>query len=73
MHGDISYIEVRPHDVEGALYVTASTNGYFLNQGMDKEKNELQFEKDGDYYRDLVVLIREKSPHFAESIDKKVN
>ena len=35
--------------------------------------NELDFEKQGEVYRDLIALLRNKSPHFAELIDKQVN
>lgn len=31
IHGDISYIEVKPHD-EDPFYVTANTTGYFVNK-----------------------------------------
>ena len=31
IHGDISYIEVKPHD-EDPFFVTASTTGYFVNK-----------------------------------------
>lgn len=43
-----------------------------LEQGMNKETNQLIFEKQGETYKDLVILLREKSPHFAEMIDKQV-
>ena len=35
--------------------------------------NEVDFEKRGDVHRDLIALLRNESPHFAELIDKQVN
>ena len=33
---------------------------------------ELDFERQGEVHRDLIALLRDKSPHFAELIDKQV-
>lgn len=44
----------------------------FYWQGYNKESGELDFEKQSDYYKDLIQLLREKSPRFNELIDKKV-
>ena len=32
LHGDISYIEAKPHDGDKVLYITANTSGYFINK-----------------------------------------
>lgn len=32
VHGDICYIEARPHDVDTVLYITAHTSGFYLNK-----------------------------------------
>lgn len=37
-----------------------------------KTTNELDFEKYGAYYKDIVALLREKSSHFATTIEKQV-
>ncbi len=71
IHGDICYLRITPHDGE-PLSVTAGTSGYFINKGMSKDATDLDFEKEGDYYRDLVILLREKSSRFAELIDQQV-
>ena len=35
-------------------------------------RGDLDYEREGDAYRDLVTLLKDKSAHFAESIDKQV-
>ncbi|CAH1788410.1 unnamed protein product [Owenia fusiformis] len=71
VHGDICYLDVRPHDTD-YFCVTASASGYYVNKGMDKEKNELNFNRDGDdVFRDLVTIIKSKSPKFAEMMEKE--
>ncbi|KAK3083056.1 hypothetical protein FSP39_012730 [Pinctada imbricata] len=69
LHGDIAYIEARPFD-GNPLYITANTSGYYMNKGPDN-RGDLDYEKEGDSYRDLVTLLKDKSPHFAEAIDKQ--
>lgn len=68
--GDIAYIEVEPHD-GAAFYVTASTSGYFVNKGLDSEQKDLMYEREGEYYKDLTTLLREKSAIFNTLIDKQ--
>ena len=41
-------------------------------QGPVKALNELDFVKQGEVHRDLIVLLRSMSPHFADLIDKQV-
>nr|XP_022323852.1 armadillo repeat-containing protein 4-like isoform X1 [Crassostrea virginica] len=69
LHGDIAYIEVRPFD-GNALYITANTSGYYLNKGPDN-RGDMNYEKEGDAYRELVTLLKDKSAHFTEMIDKQ--
>ncbi|KAJ8320963.1 hypothetical protein KUTeg_002550 [Tegillarca granosa] len=69
LHGEISYIEAKPHD-GNVLYITASTSGYFMNKGQD-DKGELDYDREGDSYKDLITLLKDKSPKFAEMIDKQ--
>lgn len=33
----------------------------------------MDYEKEGDSYRELVTMLKEKSPKFAEMIDKQVS
>ncbi|KAL4217388.1 Armadillo repeat-containing protein 4 [Mactra antiquata] len=71
LHGDICYIQVKPHDTD-VVYVTANTSGYYCNSGVDNSKpGELDYTKQGDSYRELVTLLKDKSPKFAEMIDKQ--
>ncbi|KAH3821957.1 outer dynein arm-docking complex subunit 2-like [Dreissena polymorpha] len=69
LHGDISYIAVKPHDTS-LVFVTANTSGYYCNQG-PTNVGELDYTKQGDSYRELVTLIKEKSPKFAEMIENQ--
>ena len=32
LHGDICYIEAKPHDSNKVLFVTANTSGYYINK-----------------------------------------
>lgn len=41
-------------------------------QGPDSQ-GDLDYEKEGDSYRELVTLLKDKSPKFAEMIDKQVS
>lgn len=71
LHGDICYLVIKPHDT-AVIYVTANTSGYYCNSGIDPNKvGELNYTKQGDSYRELVTLLKEKSPKFAEMIEKQ--
>ncbi|XP_028392916.1 armadillo repeat-containing protein 4-like [Dendronephthya gigantea] len=66
VHGDISYILVKPSDGD-RLSITAGTSGFFENKGKT-EGNEVDYERAGDVYPSLVALLKEKSQHFAKTI-----
>lgn len=71
LYGDICYLVVKPHDTD-TIYITANTSGYYLNSGLDpNQPGELDYTKQGDSYRELVTLLKDKSPKFAEMIDKQ--
>lgn len=70
LSGDICYITVKPHDGD-RFCVTASTYGYFVNGGYDEDSQEVNYEKRSDVYKDLVSLLRDKSPKFSENIAKQ--
>ena len=70
VHGDISYILVKPSDGD-RLSITAATSGYYENKGKTDE-NEINYERSGDVFPSLVALLKEKSQHFAKTIAKKV-
>ncbi|XP_070570659.1 outer dynein arm-docking complex subunit 2-like isoform X2 [Ptychodera flava] len=70
VHGDICYLKIKPMDGD-SLSVTASTAGIFLNKGAEKDDGDIDFEREGDIYKDLICLLKEKSPHFADKIAKK--
>ena len=42
-------------------------------QGYNKEEKTLDFEREGEYYRDIMSLLREKSAKFNELVDKLVS
>lgn len=70
IHGDISYIEVKPHD-EDPFFVTANTTGYFVNKGWVKEKNDLDYDAASEVNSNLVELLKTRSAKFAELIVKQ--
>ncbi len=59
------------HDC-GLLNVTGSTYGYYLNMGFSEDNSKLDYARDGEIYKDLIALLREKSPKFNELFDKQV-
>lgn len=70
IHGDLAYIEVKPHDVDN-FWVTANVAGYYEIKGWLKDKKELSYEKAGEVHKNLMTLIRTKSPRFAELMDRQ--
>jgi hypothetical protein len=42
-----------------------------LIKGPDN-RGDMNYEREGDAYRELVTLLKDKSPHFSEMIDKQV-
>ncbi|XP_053569874.1 outer dynein arm-docking complex subunit 2 isoform X2 [Bombina bombina] len=68
--GEICYLLVTPHDNE-PFCVTCSTAGVFVNEGKEKDKDEINYERKGEIYKDLITLLKKKSQWFAENIDKQ--
>uniref|UniRef100_A0A8C4YLM8 Outer dynein arm docking complex subunit 2 n=1 Tax=Gopherus evgoodei TaxID=1825980 RepID=A0A8C4YLM8_9SAUR len=67
VHGEICYLIVKPHDTD-PLYITCSTAGVFLNG----EKDDIDYERKSDICKDLITLLRERSPKFVENMAKQV-
>ncbi|XP_038247226.1 outer dynein arm-docking complex subunit 2 [Dermochelys coriacea] len=70
VHGEICYLIVKPHDTD-PLYITCSTAGVFLNGGREKEKDDIDYKRKSDIYKDLITLLRERSPKFVENMAKQ--
>nr|XP_009677915.1 PREDICTED: armadillo repeat-containing protein 4 isoform X4 [Struthio camelus australis] len=70
MHGEICYLIIKPHDTD-PLYITCSTSGVFLNGGKLKEKDDIDYERKSDIYKDIVTFLRERSPRFVENMSKQ--
>nr|XP_005290989.1 outer dynein arm-docking complex subunit 2 isoform X1 [Chrysemys picta bellii] len=70
VHGEICYLTVKPHDTN-PLYITCSTAGVFLNGGRGKEKDDIDYERKSDICKDLITLLRERSPKFVENMAKQ--
>ncbi|XP_029935491.1 armadillo repeat-containing protein 4 [Myripristis murdjan] len=70
VHGDICYLVIEPCDTE-TLYITCSTAGVFLNGGIKQEGEENAYERTSEMHKDLVTLLKSRSPHFAENINKQ--
>ncbi|XP_009467351.1 PREDICTED: armadillo repeat-containing protein 4 [Nipponia nippon] len=72
VHGEICYLVVKPHDTD-PLYITCSTAGVFLNGGELKSKDDIDYERKSDVYKDIVTFLRERSPRFVENMAKQVS
>ncbi|XP_063778086.1 outer dynein arm-docking complex subunit 2 isoform X2 [Pseudophryne corroboree] len=70
LHGEICYLMVTPHDTS-PFCVTCSTTGPFINQGKMKDNEDINYDRQSEIYKDLITLLKEKSPHFAENITKQ--
>uniref|UniRef100_A0A8B9RTH7 Armadillo repeat containing 4 n=1 Tax=Accipiter nisus TaxID=211598 RepID=A0A8B9RTH7_9AVES len=66
VHGEICYLVIKPHDTD-PLYITCSTAGVFLNGG----KDDIDYERKSDVYKDIVTFLRERSPRFVENMAKQ--
>ncbi|XP_072234557.1 outer dynein arm-docking complex subunit 2 [Leuresthes tenuis] len=69
--GEICYLVIEPCDTE-TLHITCSTAGVFLNEGRKQEGDESGYERISDIYKDLMTLLKSRSPHFADNINKQV-
>ncbi|XP_068604212.1 outer dynein arm-docking complex subunit 2 [Brachionichthys hirsutus] len=67
VHGEICYLVIEPCDTE-ALYITCSTAGVFLNGCIKQDVEQSGYERTSDTYKDLMTLLKTRSPHFAENI-----
>ncbi|KAM9308678.1 outer dynein arm-docking complex subunit 2 [Gastrophryne carolinensis] len=70
IHGEICYLMITPHDTD-PFCVTYSTAGSFINGGKMKDKDEIYYDRQSDIYKDLISLLKDKSPRFAENITKQ--
>ncbi|XP_033021245.1 armadillo repeat-containing protein 4 [Lacerta agilis] len=70
VHGEICYLAIKPVDTD-LMYVTCSTAGVFLNGGREKERDEINYERMSDIYKDLVTFLRERSATFVENMAKQ--
>ena len=71
LHGDICYLVAKPHDGD-FLFITASTDGFFINGG-PLENEPLSFDRTSEPVDKLVSLLRGKTPHFGQVMDKLVS
>ncbi|KAF0877283.1 outer dynein arm-docking complex subunit 2 isoform X1 [Crocuta crocuta] len=70
IHGEICYVLVKPHDVE-TLCITCSAEGVFLNGGKTDDEGEIDYERKGEIYKDIVTFLKEKSAKFSEIMSKQ--
>ncbi|XP_048415957.1 outer dynein arm-docking complex subunit 2 isoform X2 [Stegostoma tigrinum] len=69
VYGDICYLIINTHDTE-TLYVTCNTAGVYLNGGLVKDSEDIIYDRSGDIYKDLITFLKEKSPIFAENLNR---
>ncbi|XP_047281365.1 outer dynein arm-docking complex subunit 2 isoform X7 [Homo sapiens] len=69
IRGEICYVLVKPHDGE-TLCITCSAGGVFLNGGKTDDEGDVNYERKGSIYKNLVTFLREKSPKFSENMSK---
>ncbi|XP_051061564.1 outer dynein arm-docking complex subunit 2 [Phodopus roborovskii] len=69
IQGEVCYVLVKPHDVE-TLCITCSAEGVFLNGGKTEEEGEINYERQGEIYKDLVTCLKDKSAVFSENMSK---
>ncbi|XP_049737699.1 outer dynein arm-docking complex subunit 2 isoform X3 [Elephas maximus indicus] len=72
IYGEMCYVLVKPHDVE-TLCITCSTEGVFLNGGKTDDEREINYERKGKIYKDLITILREKSATFSKNMAKQEN
>ncbi|KAM9462528.1 outer dynein arm-docking complex subunit 2 [Clarias gariepinus] len=70
VHGELAYLVIETCD-RGSLFITCSTDGVFLNAGIGHDEDESAYVRKSDVYRDLVTLLKNMSPYFAEDIRKQ--
>ncbi|XP_021510226.1 outer dynein arm-docking complex subunit 2 [Meriones unguiculatus] len=70
IHGEICYLMVKPHDVE-ALCITCCVEGVFLNGGKTDDEGEINYERQGEVYKDLFTCLKDKSRMFSENMSKQ--
>ncbi|XP_053916589.1 outer dynein arm-docking complex subunit 2 isoform X2 [Cuculus canorus] len=70
VHGEICYLVIKPHDTD-PLCITCSAEGVFLNGGQLKGKNDIDYERKSNVYKDIVTFLRERSPRFVETMAKQ--
>ncbi|XP_018414241.1 PREDICTED: armadillo repeat-containing protein 4 [Nanorana parkeri] len=70
VHGEICYLMITPHDKD-PFCVTCTTSGAFINGGKMKDKDEIIYDRQSEMYKDLISLLKDKSPQFAENICKQ--
>ncbi|KAJ1549202.1 Armadillo repeat-containing protein 4, partial [Cladochytrium tenue] len=73
VYDELGYLEVHCPDCDKFL-VTASKSGYFVNKGYttdEKGGEKLNYNRASEAFSTLVDLIKTRSQHFAERIDKQ--
>lgn len=75
VYGDIGYVNVVPKDTP-TFTILVLRKGYQIIKGYEKNANDdevLNYEGEGDkkVFGSLIELIRTKSPHFTETIEKQ--
>ena len=65
----MAYIVAKPKDGD-AFTIAANVSGYWLVKGL--AGNKMDYDRTGEAYGSLVALLKAKSAHFANTIEKQV-
>ncbi|XP_016406425.1 armadillo repeat-containing protein 4 [Sinocyclocheilus rhinocerous] len=71
MDGEICSLIIETCDTEPTLFITCSTSGVFLNERINGEGGENSYMTKSEVYKDIVTLLKNKSPHFAAAADEQ--
>ena len=69
VNGDLGYVAIKPVG-QDPFEVMANVSGYWVMKGAD-EAGKVDYERVGDIFPTLVALLRVKSPHFSDTIDRQ--
>ncbi|RXN05799.1 armadillo repeat-containing 4 [Labeo rohita] len=71
MDGEICSLIIETCDTEPTLFITCNTSGVFLDEKINGEEGEYFYMRKSEVYKDIITLLKNKSPHFAAAADEQ--